>query len=945
MCFKHFGFILILSLGGLLRAQQHVWSPPPYTENSIASKFQSGNFLYFMANDGVHGIELWKSDGTEAGTTLVKDLELEMFPNSYHNGEIINATSTHVFFWANTSPDYLQKLWISDGTEEGTFTPSNYLAQPTSRYNTRSIIVNNNLYFISHDIYGGSSLWRSDGTNQGTSHVDSDVLDSFLTQLNGNVVYSKKFGENDYRILSRSPSGTTLELDLDGNFINTTSNRIYFNRYSTTYDFWVNDGSVNGSKLLIPKVNVGKSVSNADKLFCIGESNFKYSAIITAGDTYNTVVLKDELSQVLHLIKVGSNYVFSESIYGVDGRIDKIWVSDGTPEGTYVAIDNAQSFSYFNDSNSFFYTQCDSDGECSLMKYLILEKASEKIKVLSGGNYYSQNMVEHANWGNKFYFSWNDRIHGNELWVSNGSSTGTRMVKDINKSPLKVEVTNYTNLGNFLLLTISNKGFNTGPYLDLWSLNLSNNEPEFLTELVGLSGNPFYSPSKVNTPFNEKFYFQNFGKIWETNGTLSRTASVEEWNSLVKPPADIIGMTKERIFFTGRESSNAYSENLIYATDGVESPEIIPIPSHYEEYINNLLFDDKSLYIFSVIGENKGKLRVSDGTEGGTRMIEEFDVYPGTGFPLGPMIVNNNLLFTQTIDPWEGIDKGWIFDGSELNELNRVIYFPYGDIKVNDHWFFLKGSPHTGFEIWELKSDLSDEFRLSLPKDSDDSYPYIFGHIGDNLFLRINNKDTYILEAGANMLHELDLDLNIQLPFSKAHNGKLYFSNGIYDDYDLWVSDGTLKNTFPISKIQGGEFSGYFNIVDENLYYAKPDINGSSELWKINTSEPIEVNPIEVEPEVPTPKEPEGPPTNPPDLITGIKNEISDVVIYPNPATDKVSIIAKDTDFELSITDPLGRVLGHFKNLSTIEINLPEGIYIVHYKGRSLDFVQRLIIK
>ena len=35
--------------------------------------------LFFTANDGENGNELWKSDGTEAGTSLVKDIR----PGSY----------------------------------------------------------------------------------------------------------------------------------------------------------------------------------------------------------------------------------------------------------------------------------------------------------------------------------------------------------------------------------------------------------------------------------------------------------------------------------------------------------------------------------------------------------------------------------------------------------------------------------------------------------------------------------------------------------------------------------------------------------------------------------------------------------------------------------------------------------------------------------------------
>src|SRR4029453_16664001 len=41
-----------------------------------SSGLQIGNITYFAANDGVNGTELWRTDGTQAGTWLVKDILL-----------------------------------------------------------------------------------------------------------------------------------------------------------------------------------------------------------------------------------------------------------------------------------------------------------------------------------------------------------------------------------------------------------------------------------------------------------------------------------------------------------------------------------------------------------------------------------------------------------------------------------------------------------------------------------------------------------------------------------------------------------------------------------------------------------------------------------------------------------------------------------------------------
>lgn len=197
-----------------------------------------GDAIYFQANDGIHNYELWRSDGTGAGTVLVKDIKL----GGASRPKELTVVGNTLYFTADDGISGTE-LWKSDGTEAGTTLVKDINIHPGGPGDPGGAFgltaVNSVLYFGAHDGVHGSELWRSDGTGNGTQRV---------TDINIGISDSRPYLRS--YVYSEGSQGEPCVLP-DGRF--------FINATETNYgrELYLSDGQADGATTLVKDINVG----------------------------------------------------------------------------------------------------------------------------------------------------------------------------------------------------------------------------------------------------------------------------------------------------------------------------------------------------------------------------------------------------------------------------------------------------------------------------------------------------------------------------------------------------------------------------------------------------------------------------------------------------------------------------------------------------------------
>jgi ELWxxDGT repeat protein len=763
----------LLAGGPTLVADINTTSTGPYIVQGSAAL---GSKTVFVHNDGVHGMEPWSTDGTEAGTLLLKDIRVGAQPSFPADFAVCNG---FVFF---TAEDGVRgrALWKTDGTPAGTMVIK-YDIGPmdfsTIAYGLTA--VGDTLYFSGLS-GSGVQLWKSDGTPDGTHPFVGTSGGLFNPKLLASVAGSLYV------------SGTNA---------------------STQSGLWRIDGAevslITAAETGMPVGNVAAPTVSAGRLFFYASGALRVTspatnnaiALATNSTASNVSTPFTDVNGVLYFVNRLSSFE------------NELWKTDGTMTGTTLVKGPSQGASF---------------------------QTLDAITSFNGVAYFVARTVQ----------------NGRELWRSDGTSFGTSIVKDINLAgdgfPVEMVDIKFQAAGGRLLFTAENSI--TGR--ELWATDGTSAGTVLAKDLrPGTIGS---NPQFIKSPANTLYFLASDGvqgsdALWKSDGTAVGTQFVKNiWpgtESSMPSSLTTVGSIK---FFTASEVATGRE---LYKTDGTAGGTSLvkdirtgtsSSAPHQLTAMNGLLF-----FVAST-SANGAELWKSDGTATGTVLVKDIANGSSGSSPANLVVLNGVLYFTATQASF-GTEL-WRSDGTTagtvlVKDVNPGTpgSSPSGLMVFGNRLLFSADDGLNGVELWSSDGTAAGTALLrDVAPGANGSSLVLLGQAGSKAYFRADDGVTGSelwctngTSSGTAQVKDINLDAGGSTPTLWASIGQMGFfiANDPTAGLSLWRTDGSAAGTWMLTDVSdsygGPAYSAVsFAAVNNRLYFTRIGMGGAAgDLW------------------------------------------------------------------------------------------------------------------
>lgn len=432
--------------------------------SSPVSLLGVGSQLYFVAYTPTTGYEAWVSDGTSAGTAITKDI----VPSGQSSSPLYlspRPDGTGILFSANDLAHHVE-LWTSQGTLATTEMVKEIAEGTATAAPVYLTDLNGTLVFTAIEGQRGAELWRSDGAPANTILV-KDLRNGWQGSnpndqiaWNGLVYFSADDGSSgrELWVSDGTAAGSVLFADIRSGSGSSSptqfavANGLLFfaaDNGSQGSELWKTDGTLAGT-VLVKDIRSGSASSSIAWMTTVGTKVFFRAddgingpeLWVSDGTAAGTFLVKDIRpgsagSALFSLVELNGLAYFG-AVDGTHGR--ELWVSDGTTAGTTMVVDlRSGPYDGFREGNDGLAAY---DGKLYFCGWNNGSPATNSI-ICSDGTaagtaplvplsgissiYQDQFTVTTAG----LFYAGTSPAEGQELWVTDGTAAGTKLVADI----------------------------------------------------------------------------------------------------------------------------------------------------------------------------------------------------------------------------------------------------------------------------------------------------------------------------------------------------------------------------------------------------------------------------------------------------------------------------------------------------------------------------------